>query len=159
MADFNRNSNGVFGEIKLNGNGNDTESTSFFEGTMVSGINIPTADSQNNGTQNGVNETKRGVFGNFETVQTNENRNNGANNGMNFQSVEQNKALAKTGGIWSKIKSFLFKEIDLNAPVKVELTPYQQKVEDEINEFLHQEITWEKVHDFLFQEVKFGNNN
>ena len=40
--------------------------------------------------------------------------------------------------------------------IKVELTPYQQKVEDEINEFLHQEITWEKVHDFLFQEVKFG---
>ena len=40
MADFNRNSNGVFGEIKLNGNSNDTENTSFFEGTMVSGINI-----------------------------------------------------------------------------------------------------------------------
>ena len=121
MADFNRNSNGVFGEIKLNGNSNDTESTSFFEGTMVSGINIPTADSQNNGTQNGVNETKRGIFGNFETVQNNENYNNGngANNGVNFQPVEQNKALAKTGGIWSKIKSFLFKEIDLNAPVKI----------------------------------------
>ena len=32
----------------------------------------------------------------------------------------------------------------------------KQKVEDEINEFLHQEITWEKVHDFLFQEVTFG---
>ena len=31
-----------------------------------------------------------------------------------------------------------------------------QKVEDEINEFLHQDITWEKVHDFLFQEVSFG---
>ena len=51
--------------------------------------------------------------------------------------------------MWSKIKNFLFKE------VKVELTPKQQKVEDEINEFLHQEITWEKVHDFLFQEVSF----
>ena len=32
---------------------------------------------------------------------------------------------------------------------------YQQKVEDEINEFLHQEITWGKVKNFLFQEVKF----
>lgn len=151
MADFNRNSNGVFGEIKLNGNSNDTESTSFFEGTMVSGINIPTADSQNNGTQNGVNETKRGIFGNFETVQNNENYNNGngANNGVNFQPVEQNKALAKTGGIWSKIKSFLFKEIDLNAPVKIELTPYQQKVEDEINEFLHQEITFKGIANFF----------
>ena len=32
--------------------------------------------------------------------------------------------------------------IDLNAPIKVELTPYQQKVEDEINEFLHQEVSF-----------------
>ena len=53
----------------------------------------------------------------------------------------------------TKLKDVLFYEI------KVELTPYQQKVEDEINEFLHQEITWEKVHDFLFQEVSFGKKN
>ena len=33
-------------------------------------------------------------------------------------------------GFWNKFKSFLFQEIN------VELTPYQQKVEDEINEFL-----------------------
>ena len=38
--------------------------------------------------------------------------------------------------IWSKVRAVLFKEI------KVELTPYQQKVENEINEFLHQEITF-----------------
>ncbi len=44
--------------------------------------------------------------------------------------------------VWSKIRSFLFQEIDLTAPIKVELTPYQQKVEDEINEFLHQEISF-----------------
>ena len=53
-------------------------------------------------------------------------------------------------GFWNRVKSILFYEI------KVELTPYQQKVEDEINEFLHQEITWAKVKDFLFQEVTFG---
>ena len=51
--------------------------------------------------------------------------------------------------IWTKIKNFFWQDI------KVELTPKQQKVEDEINEFLHQEITWGKVKDFLFQEVKF----
>ena len=56
---------------------------------------------------------------------------------------------AKTG-FWNKIKSILFYDI------KVELTPYQQKVEDEINDFLYQEITWAKVKDFLFQEVTFG---
>ena len=37
-------------------------------------------------------------------------------------------------GFWSKLKSFLLTEI------KVELTPKQQKVEREINEFLFQEI-------------------
>ena len=51
--------------------------------------------------------------------------------------------------IWTKIKNFFCQDI------KVELTPKQQKVEDEINEFLHQEITWGKVKNFLFQELKF----
>jgi hypothetical protein len=59
-------------------------------------------------------------------------------------------------GFWSKFKGFWLQEIDWNKEIKVELTPHQQKIEDEINEFLHQEITWEKVHDFLFQEVSFG---
>ena len=49
----------------------------------------------------------------------------------------------------TKIKNFFLQDI------KVELTPKQQKVEDEINEFLHQEVTWKKVKNFLFQEVKF----
>ena len=73
-----------------------------------------------------------------------------------FTKVETDSLPTKQS-VWTKIRSFLFQEIDLNAPIKVELTPYQQKVEDEINEFLHQEITWEKVHDFLFQEVTIGS--
>jgi hypothetical protein len=67
-------------------------------------------------------------------------------------SAETNTNLPANTGFWNKVKSVLFYEI------KVELTPYQQKVEDEINEFLHQEITWAKVKDFLFQEVTFGKN-
>lgn len=59
-------------------------------------------------------------------------------------------------GFWQKFKAFWLQEIDWNTEIKVELTPKQQKIENEINEFLHQEITWEKVHDFLFQEVSFG---
>lgn len=51
--------------------------------------------------------------------------------------------------IWTKVKNILFYEI------KVELTPEQQKVENEINEFLHKEITWQSIKDFLFKEVKF----
>ena len=52
-------------------------------------------------------------------------------------------------GFWSSVKAFL----------TVELTPYEQKIEDEINEFLYQEVTWQKVHDFLFQEISFGRKN
>ncbi len=59
-------------------------------------------------------------------------------------------------GFWQKFKAFWLQDIDWNKEIKVELTPAQQKVEDEINEFLHQDITWEKVHDFLFQEITFG---
>lgn len=51
---------------------------------------------------------------------------------------------------WTKVKQFLFKEI------KVELTPHQQKIEQEINDFLYQEITWQKVKDFFLQDVTFG---
>ena len=57
--------------------------------------------------------------------------------------------LPSTISFWSKFKNFLFQEVN------VELTPYQQKVEDEVNEFLHQEITWQGVKGFLFQEIKF----
>lgn len=89
-----------------------------------------------------------GVFGGVEL---------GTNKGGVEQATIGNNLPAKQG-FWSKFKSFLFQEIDWNKEIKVELTPYQQKVEDEINEFLHQEITWEKVHDFLFQEVTFGKN-
>lgn len=58
-------------------------------------------------------------------------------------------------GFWNKFKTFWLQDIDWNKEIRVELTPRQQRIENEINEFLHQEITWEKVHDFLFQEVTF----
>lgn len=64
-------------------------------------------------------------------------------------------------GFWSKFKAFWLQDAEtfLNKEIRVELTPYQQKIEDEINEFLYQEVTWQKVHDFLFQEVSFGKKN
>lgn len=71
----------------------------------------------------------------------------------------RNEALPAKVGFWQKFKAFWLQDIDWNKEIKVELTPAQQKVEDEINNFLHQEITWEKVHDFLFQEVTFGKKN
>lgn len=90
-----------------------------------------------------------GVFGGVELEGTGEVANNGA---------EAKAGLPVEVGFWSKFKGFWFQEINWKKEIKVELTPYQQKVENEINEFLHQEITWEKVHDFLFQEVSFRKN-
>ena len=49
---------------------------------------------------------------------------------------------------FTKLKNALFYEI------KVELTPYEQKIEDEINDFLHQEVTWQSFKNFLFKEVE-----
>ena len=58
-----------------------------------------------------------------------------------FKRVEA-EALPAKQSVWSKIRSFLFQEIDLMQPITVELTPYQQKIEDEINAFLHQEVSF-----------------
>lgn len=68
---------------------------------------------------------------------------NGVQNTENtvFTKVEA-KDLPIKPSIWTKVKSFLFQEINLLEPVNVTLTPYQQKVEDEINEFLHQEVSF-----------------
>ena len=68
----------------------------------------------------------------------------------------RNSQLPTKVGFWQKFKAFWLQDVDWSKEITVELTPAQQKVEDEINEFLHQEITWEKVHDFLFQDITFG---
>ena len=59
-------------------------------------------------------------------------------------------------GRWERFKVFWFEKIDWNREIKIELTPHQQKIENEINEFLHQEVTWKKIHDFLFKKKPFG---
>ena len=82
-----------------------------------------------------------GVFGGVEI----ENIGKEPENAGTIRQPENNKLVKQ--GFWSKFKAFWLQEIDWNKEIKVE---------DEINEFLHQEITWEKVHDFLFQEISFG---
>lgn len=49
--------------------------------------------------------------------------------------------------VWTKIKNVLFYEI------KVELTPKQQKIEREINEFLFAPITWKSLKEAALSEV------
>ena len=61
-----------------------------------------------------------------------------------FTKVETDSLPTKQS-VWTKIRSFLFQEIDLNAPIKIELTPYQQKIEKEINDFLHQEVSFKRI--------------
>ena len=113
-----------------------------------------------------LNENKDGVFGGvefkeeangisnpyFEETTDNSNVENVASPAEGvfntFEPVEKNKAITKQG-LWSRVKAFLFQEIDLTAPIKIELTPYQQKVEDEINAFLHQEITFKGIANFF----------
>ena len=85
------------------------------------------------------------VSGVFGGVELNEQENAG---------TIRNDYLPVKSGFWNKFKGFWLQDVDWNKEIKVELTPYQQKVEDEINEFLHQEITWQSFKNFLFQDVE-----
>ena len=63
-----------------------------------------------------------------------------------------NKAgLPSEVSIWSKIRSFLCQEVELE--LGLELTPKQEKVFQEVHDFWHQEITGQDVHDFLFYDI------
>ena len=68
---------------------------------------------------------------------------------------EKNTALPAKVGVWSKIKGFLFQEINLTKPIVLELTPKEEKVLNEVHDFLFQEIKFPELHDFLFQEIHF----
>lgn len=93
------------------------------------------------------------IMGEFSINQEQNIENNYSNENITVGQEKANNALPTKIGFWTKFKNFWLQEIN------VELTPKQQKVEDEINEFLHQEITWQGVKDFLFQEVTFGKKN
>lgn len=69
-------------------------------------------------------------------------------------------ALPAKTSVWAKVKGFLFQEINLNKPIVLELTPKEEKVLNEVHDFLFQEIRFPELHDFLFQEIHFfGNKN
>lgn len=106
--------------------------------------------------ENAANESVKEIADTLKKVSVNSNSeeigldgiesaSNNEVNGSEFRVASSN--LPAKPSVWTKIKNVLFYEI------KVELTPYQQRVEDEINEFLHKEITWKSVKNFLFQEV------
>jgi len=82
----------------------------------------------------------------------------GTGEGVNTSASSNN--LPGVVSVWSKIRAFLFQEIDLyqkidlNKEIKLELTPKQEKVFKEVRDFWCQEITGQKIKDFLFQEIK-----
>lgn len=50
--------------------------------------------------------------------------------------------------VWTKIRNFLCQDI------RLVLTPKQEKVFQEVHDFWHQEITGQKIKDFLFKEIE-----
>lgn len=77
-----------------------------------------------------------------------------------LEETEEKAGLPAKVGVWSKIKGFLFQEIDLNKPIVLELTPKEEKVLNEVHDFLFQEVKFPELHDFLFQEITFfGSKN
>ena len=154
---------GVYGGIKV---GDSSQSS----GEQTVGDNNTINSSNGVNTVNSENGINVGVYGNYTNIQNNENVTNTGIYGSVSTEVNNNTSVprdttnyenadnlitvgknlpAKTG-FWNKVKSVLFKEI------KIELNPYEQKIEKEINDFLHQEITWQKVKNFLFQDISFG---
>ena len=60
-------------------------------------------------------------------------------------------------GTWSKIKNLLFREIDWNKPIVLELTEKEEKVLTEVHDFLFQEVKFPELHDFFFKEINIFN--
>ena len=87
-------------------------------------------------------EESAGVFGGLDIEEQNDNHSN----------------LPAEVGFWNKFKAFWLQDVEWNREIKVKLTPYQQRMENEINEFFHQEITWKRIKNFLFQGFSSGNN-
>lgn len=71
--------------------------------------------------------------------------------------MENKSGLPSEVSIWSKIRSFLFKEIEIT-DVELSLTPKQEKVFQAVHDFWNQEITAQKVKDFLFQPIEITDD-
>ena len=95
-----------------------------------------------------MSEEKNSVYKKITVPGTEEKIGEKYENNVSQFKVATSTNLPQKPTFFTKLKNVLFYEI------KVELTPHQQKIEDEINEFLHQEITWQGFKNFLFKEVE-----
>lgn len=96
-------------------------------------------------------EEKSGAFGgvSFENSEVEEVQTN--TQGMEAGTIRNEKLPAKVG-FWQKFKAFWLQEIDWNKEIKVELTPKQQKVEDEIKNFYIKKLHGKKYMTFYFKK-------
>ena len=69
----------------------------------------------------------------------------------NLSNSQVNSAIAQVS-VWTKVRNFLFQEIN------VTMTPKQEKVLQEVHDFWHQDVTTKSIHDFWFQEIKIVDN-
>ena len=105
----------------------------------------------------GITKTVKKVVGTSDSYSSEDNGNtsynyNSTDSGSTSDNVSSTFKVAGANlpvkpSVWTKIKNVLFAEI------RVELTPYQQKIEDEINDYLHQEITWKSLKEAALSEV------
>ena len=108
---------------------------------------------ENNPYENGVvnsTENVKNISDAIKKVSTSSEADYGDNAGTfssEFRVSRSRSNLPEKTSFWTKFKNALFCEI------KVELTPYQQKIEDEINDYLHQEITWKSLKEAALSEV------
>ena len=113
---------------------------------VVGGVKVdtPTNDATTIGGIGTENiENKATVDGVFGGVQYNEQQNTIANVGTNLPAKQ---------GAWDKLKSVLFYDFNFK------LTPHQQKIEDELNDFIFEKLSWSNFKNFLFKNASFGKN-
>ena len=101
-----------------------------------------------------LGEEVNNVSGVYGGVEFNGEQNN--EQGQQFEQASTNvneKNLPVKRGFWSSFKAFWLQDINWNKEIRVELTPKQQKVFQEVHDFWTQEITGQSVHDFLFYDI------
>ena len=69
-------------------------------------------------------------------------------NGNGYENNASSTSIPAKVSIWTKLKGFLLQDV---SEIKLELSPREQKFVD----FWMQDVTVDKVYNFLFQEIKF----
>ena len=75
----------------------------------------------------------------------------------NLVESQEKSNLPAVVSTWGKIKNLIFKELDWNKQIVLELTEKEEKVLTEVHDFLFQEVKFPELHDFFFKEINIFN--